>query len=91
MESSWILWRGGIVPENVSPVRPQIWTVAFKTVDDAKACIGKKIKFGTEEVALEKYLTSGPRTFICDRLGPITNGEAQRLIASADLLAENRF
>lgn len=31
---------------------------------------------------LEQYLTSGPRVFICDRQGPITNLEAQQLIVT---------
>ncbi|KAG6224716.1 hypothetical protein E4U25_008422 [Claviceps purpurea] len=81
------LEKGGIIPENISPVNPQMWTCAFGSVNDARACVGKKISFDAEEVVLERYLTSGPRVFICDRIGPITNNEAQYLIATADFLA----
>ncbi|KAG6216462.1 hypothetical protein E4U26_008143 [Claviceps purpurea] len=85
------LEKGGIIPENISPVNPQMWTCAFGSVNDARACVGKKISFDAEEVVLERYLTSGPRVFICDRIGPITNNEAQYLIATADFLAGNSF
>ncbi|KAG6124576.1 hypothetical protein E4U28_001438 [Claviceps purpurea] len=85
------LEKGGIIPENISPVNPQMWTCAFGSVNDARACVGKKISFHAEEVVLERYLTSGPRVFICDRIGPITNNEAQYLIAMADFLAGNSF
>ncbi|KAG6057146.1 hypothetical protein E4U17_001635 [Claviceps sp. LM77 group G4] len=62
------------------------------------ACVGKAIKFGIKdgctspvEVQLEKYLTSGPRVFICERQGPITNVEAQKLVSSAEFLSNNKF
>ncbi|KAG5955487.1 hypothetical protein E4U56_007175 [Claviceps arundinis] len=75
-----------------------VWAVSFTTTDDAMACVGKGIKFGVKdgctspvEVQLEKYLTSGPRIFICERQGPITNSEAQQMISSAEFLSCNKF
>ncbi|KAG6312270.1 hypothetical protein E4U22_001894 [Claviceps purpurea] len=37
--------EGGVVPESVSPVKAQVWAVSFTTTEDAKACVGKGIKF----------------------------------------------
>ncbi|KAG6285518.1 hypothetical protein E4U09_007258 [Claviceps aff. purpurea] len=89
---------GGVIPERVSPVKANVWAVTFTTTNDAMACAGKVIKFGIKdgctspvEVQLEKYLTSGPRIFICERQGPITNSEAQQLISSAEFLSDNKF
>ncbi|KAG6262644.1 hypothetical protein E4U47_007749 [Claviceps purpurea] len=90
--------EGGVVPESVSPVKAHVWTVCFATIEDARASVGRGIRFEVKhgctsslEVYLEKYLTSGPRVFICERQGPITNTEAQQLISSADFLSGNRF
>ncbi|KAG6284498.1 hypothetical protein E4U46_006993 [Claviceps purpurea] len=93
--------KGGVVPESVSPVKAHVWTqwtVFFATIEDAKASVGRgrrfEVKHGctsSQEVYLEKYLTSGPRIFICDRQGPIINSEAQQLITSAEFLKGNKF
>ncbi|KAG6111702.1 hypothetical protein E4U13_004702 [Claviceps humidiphila] len=89
---------GGLMPKAVGVIRKNIWTARFNSIDEAKASIGRTIKFGLQhgcnppqDVPLEPYLTSGPTVFICDRPGPISNDEAQHLITNADILKEIRF
>ncbi|KAG5963016.1 hypothetical protein E4U56_003059 [Claviceps arundinis] len=89
---------GGLMPKAVDAIRKNIWTARFNSIDEAKASIGKTIKFGLQhgcnppqDVPLEPYLTSGPTVFICDRPGPISNDEAQQLITNADILKEIKF
>ncbi|KAG6053045.1 hypothetical protein E4U32_007856 [Claviceps aff. humidiphila group G2b] len=89
---------GGLMPKAVDAIRKNIWTARFNSIDEAKASIGKTIKFGLQhgcnppqDVPLEPYLTSGPSVFICDRPGPISNDEAQQLITNADILKEIKF
>ncbi|KAG6284497.1 hypothetical protein E4U46_006997, partial [Claviceps purpurea] len=90
--------EGGAAPVGISPVKKGTWSVAFATIEDARASIGREIRFEprfgcdpAQSVPLERYLTSGPQVFICDRQGPITNFEAQQMIANAELLKDNRF
>ncbi|KAG6217939.1 hypothetical protein E4U26_007743 [Claviceps purpurea] len=90
--------EGGAAPVGISPVKKGTWSVAFATIEDARASIGREIRFEprfgcdpAQSVPLERYLTSAPQVFICDRQGPITNFEAQQMIANAELLKDNRF
>ncbi|KAG6177107.1 hypothetical protein E4U36_007530 [Claviceps purpurea] len=90
--------EGGAAPASISPVKKGTWAVAFATIEDARASIGREIRFEprfgcdpAQSVPLERYMTSGPQVFICDRQGPITNLEAQQMIANAELLKDNRF
>ncbi|KAG6178656.1 hypothetical protein E4U10_008113, partial [Claviceps purpurea] len=90
--------EGGAAPVGISPVKKGTWSVAFATIEDARASIGREIRFEprfgcdpAQSVPLERYLTSAPQVFICDRQGPITNIEAQQMIANAELLKDNRF
>ncbi|KAG6095973.1 hypothetical protein E4U30_001857 [Claviceps sp. LM220 group G6] len=89
---------GGLMPKAVDAIRKNLWTARFNCIDEAKASIGRTIKFGLQhgcnppqDVPLEPYLTSGPTVFICDRPGLISNDEAQQLITNADILKEIRF
>ncbi|KAG6159392.1 hypothetical protein E4U51_007723 [Claviceps purpurea] len=89
---------GGPMPKAADAIRKNIWTARFNSIDEAKASIGRTIKFGLQHgcnppqvMPLEPYLASGPTVFICDRPGPISNDEAQHFITNADILKEIRF
>ncbi|KAG6225013.1 hypothetical protein E4U25_008373 [Claviceps purpurea] len=89
---------GGPMPKAADAIRKNMWTARFNSIDEAKASIGRTIKFGLQHgcnppqvVPLEPYLASGPTVFICDRPGPISNDEAQHFITNADILKEIRF
>lgn len=72
----------------LGPLSGPTWYIGFGSVADAGERVDKEVSFGSAfglsqpiKVPLTPYVSAGPQVFLCDRIGPVDDDEAQRLVA----------